>query len=436
MKMKNYGKLVPVILIFFMFLATYKMISDAKEKEQEYNGYLETAREMTGQGILVDAFQNYEKAIAMYPSLALYEETGAMIEDLGSYKQRISWGEQMVADYPDAGEGYEYLISVYLEQERYASCFEIYDVAKKKEAVTEEMQEMMAQIEYKYEFDYYVYEDIGVFAGGYCAVCRDGKWGYVGEKATLKIRCKYREAGVFAGGLAYVRDAEDELYFINTNDEKKLPVDNTLKPQIEGILNEGLYPVMVEEEYYYCNEAGETVLGPFMQAASFNLGKAAVLTKDGWTFIDTAGNILTQNTYMNVMLDKKGIAFRNGRAFVETEEGIRMIDENFLPVGEDIYEAAVPFYEAAYAAVKTDGRWGFIDSMGNMVIPCSYEAADSFANGYAAVCVEEKWGYINVLGETAIEPVFAAAAPFTAKGCAFVRRGEEWVALRLIKDNW
>lgn len=436
MKVKNYGKLVPVCLIFFMLLATYKMISDAKQKEQEYNGYLETAREMTGQGIMVDALQNYEKAIHMYPSLALYKETGAMIEELGSYKQRISWGQQMVADYPDAGEGYEYLIDVYLEQEKYASCFEIYDIAQKKEALTEKMQELMAQIEYEYEFDYYTYEDIGVFAGGLCAVCRDGKWGYVGEKATLKIGCKYREAGVFAGGLAYVRDMGDELYFINTNDEKKLPVDNTLQPQMEGILNEGLYPVRLGEEYFYCNESGEMVLGPFIQAASFNLGKAAVLTEEGWTFIDTAGNVLTPNTYMNVMLDKKRIAFRNGRAFVETEEGIFMIDENFLPVGEAVYEAAVPFYETTYAAVKKDGRWGFVDSMGNMVIPCSYEAADSFANGYAAVCEEERWGYINSDGEIAIEPAFAAAAPFTARGCAFVKRGEEWVALRLIKNNW
>lgn len=436
MTIKNYKNLVPIVLIFLMVLASYKLIANAQSKEKEYLSYLEIAREKEKEGILTDSLDNYEKAITMRPSLELSVQTGEMIEKLGNFKQRIKWGEQIVKDYPDDYQGYEYLITAYLEQKKYADCFEVYDTACKKEVLSEKIQEMIRQIEYEYEFEYYVYDEIGVFAGGYCPVRKDGFWGYVNEKGILKMKCKYLEAGAFAGGLAYVKNKDGEFYFINTDSEKKLAVDNTLNAEVTGILNEGRYPVKIENEYFYCDEEGKLVLGPYAKVSSFNFGKAAVLLENGWTFIDTAGNILTENTYLNVLLDGKGIAFRNGRAFVETEEGVRMIDENFLPVGEEIYEAAVPFYESTYAAVAKGGKWGFIDNMGNVCIPYAYDEADSFSNGYAAIRDEEKWGYVNADGQIAIEPVFEGAAPFTAKGCAFVKRGEQWATLKLIKDNW
>lgn len=436
MKIKNYGKLIPVVLFFLMLLATFQTVSEAQEQEKAYTDYIEKAREKSEQEILTDALSNYEKALEMYSTPELYEEAGAVIETLGTYRQKEKWGKRMIEVYPEEGAGYEYLMQVYLDQKKYASCFEIYDTALKKNVLTKGAADIYEEIKYVYELDYNSYEEVSVFAGGFCAVRKDGLWGFVNEKAVVKIKCRYADAGIFAGGLAYVRDGEGKQYFINADNNKKLAVDNILEAEVTGIINDGWYPVKTGEEYYYCDEEGKPVLGPYLGAGSFNLGRAAVLAEDGWYFIDTQGKILTEERYQNVFLDAKGIAFRNGRAFVASEEGIRMMDENFLPVGDAVYEAARPFYESTMAAVKIDGKWGFTDNTGKLCIPCGYEDADSFSNGYAAVCLDEKWGYINAQGEIVIEPVFSGAAPFNAKGCAFVRRNESWVALRLTKDNW
>lgn len=438
MKIKNYGNLVPVVLIFLMFLASYQLVSNAQEKEKEYFGYLEAAREKAAQGILVDSLENYKQAIAMAPSLELYVETGEMIENLGTYRQRVKWGEQMRDRYPNEAPGYAYLIRNYLEQEKYGYCFEVNEAVVKRGIISQEIQEMMKPIAYEYELDFNTYGDIGAWGDQYCAVYHAEKdcWGYVNTLGTLWIGFEYLNAGVFADNLAGVEDEKGNLYFINSENEKKLPAYDEKNLELVGILNENRYPVKIEDEYYYCNEDGELVLGPYEMASSFNYGKAAVCLEGGWSIIDTEGNLLTEDTYLNVMLDKKCIAFRNGRAFVETEQGIRMLDENFLPVGEEIYESAVPFYDTSYAAVEKDGKWGFIDNMGIVVIPFEYDEADSFSHGLAAVRDEEKWGYINLEGETAIAPSFEGAAPFTAEGTAFVKIGDYYKLLKLIQYNW
>lgn len=65
------------------------------------------------------------------------------------------------------------------------------------------------------------------------------------------------------------------------------------------------------------------------------------------------------------------------------------------------YENASAFHEGM-AGVKKNGKWGYIDKTGTVVIPCQYEGYNWFMDGLAAVCKDDKWGYINKAGETVI----------------------------------
>ncbi|MBK9382312.1 MAG: WG repeat-containing protein [Chitinophagaceae bacterium] len=49
-----------------------------------------------------------------------------------------------------------------------------------------------------------------------------------------------------------------------------------------------------------------------------------------------------------------------------------------------IFEESKDFSEG-YAAVKKDGKWGFINTRNDMVIPFYYSDARFFKEGYAAV---------------------------------------------------
>ncbi len=50
-------------------------------------------------------------------------------------------------------------------------------------------------------------------------------------------------------------------------------------------------------------------------------------------------------------------------------------------------------------AVKKNGLWGYVNTKGNMVIPCQYEEAMPFSDGLAIVQWGEEWGVINTSGQ-------------------------------------
>jgi hypothetical protein len=73
------------------------------------------------------------------------------------------------------------------------------------------------------------------------------------------------------------------------------------------------------------------------------------------------------------------------------------------------FEAVTPFRQGL-AAVKQDGRWGFIDGTGREVLPFGFEDAGSFSpEGLAPVKENGRWGYLRRDGTWAIPPRYDQA---------------------------
>src|SRR5262245_53535319 len=56
--------------------------------------------------------------------------------------------------------------------------------------------------------------------------------------------------------------------------------------------------------------------------------------------------------------------------------------------------------------VTQNGKWGYIDNAGNIVIKSQFDGADDFAEGLAAIRVRGKSGYIDKTGKIIIRPMF------------------------------
>ncbi len=74
---------------------------------------------------------------------------------------------------------------------------------------------------------------------------------------------------------------------------------------------------------------------------------------------------------------------------------------------------------------QSDGRWGFIDTRGLMVVKPGYTQVRPFANGLAAAQRRYKWGFIDTSGRWVIEPLYDQATSFGADGHALVTRADE-----------
>ena len=69
--------------------------------------------------------------------------------------------------------------------------------------------------------------------------------------------------------------------------------------------------------------------------------------------------------------------------------------------------------------IKQNGKDGYIDETGKMVIKAKYNYAGYFYEGLAAVRINRKYGYIDTTGQLVIQPQFDYANSYQ-KGLAAV----------------
>lgn len=86
------------------------------------------------------------------------------------------------------------------------------------------------------------------------------------------------------------------------------------------------------------------------------------------------------------------------------------------------YERAMPFSEGL-AAVLVDGRFGYIDLNGEMVLEPRFDLAGAFEHGLAEILMGKHTGVINRKGEIVVAPKFARSIPFT-EDVVLAREGE------------
>nr|WP_206111690.1 WG repeat-containing protein [Rhizobium laguerreae] len=86
------------------------------------------------------------------------------------------------------------------------------------------------------------------------------------------------------------------------------------------------------------------------------------------------------------------------------------------------FEVGLPFSEGL-AAVRSEGKFGYINLSAEMVIAPAFDLARGFRNGHAEVVVGDKAGIVDRTGKFLLSPNYARAIPFGA-GAALVRPGK------------
>ncbi len=77
------------------------------------------------------------------------------------------------------------------------------------------------------------------------------------------------------------------------------------------------------------------------------------------------------------------------------------------------------------AAVKLNGKWGFIDKTGKEIIPLKYDHAEYFKDGFAKVKLNDKYGFIDKMGKEVIPLKYDDVWSFK-DGFASVRLNDKW----------
>lgn len=442
--MKNYRKAAPIFIIVFMVLSIYMLYDSYAKINSQYNGYLNTARSMSADGIVSDALSNYQEALALQDTLEIRMEAGEMLSQAGNVSEAISWGEDIISAYPKNPEGYVYLLNLYISQMDYKDCFELSDDMSGRKVYSEEFDTLMKTVEYQYEVSYCNYTKVGEYASDYCPVFRENLWGYVGLKGTEVIERNYTEVGPFfsyttSDGIeeitASVTTQEGERYFIDPDGNKKHIVKNISNCTFLGSISDNVLVAADGDAYAYYDIEFNKLSEDYQYATVMNGGLAVIQREDCWYLVNDEYEILSE-AYDGFFIDTKQIATRCDRAFASKDGKYYLLNETGQKVTETAYDDVKLFATDEYAAVELNGKWGFIDTDGNIVIEPMYENAYSFNNGLGAVCSGGKWGYITEDNELVIDYAFDDAGAMNSAGNAFVKQNGVWNILKLYKYNY
>lgn len=119
-------------------------------------------------------------------------------------------------------------------------------------------------------------------------------------------------------------------------------------------------------------------------------------------------------------------------AAVQKDGKYGMINENGETVLPFVYDC-LKYSSFGYIPAETDGEWYYITVDGERIFG-PFEDAESFEYGYAAVKKNGKWGYIDKSGMDATAFVYDEAYSVDSDLSAWVRKGNKWSCVS-IKDS-
>ena len=310
-----------------------------------------------------------------------------------------------------------------------------------------------------------LYHAVGIPNEGRISVKRDSLFGYTDLSGRMVIPLQFRDAGIFSCGRAPVAVVVDSFFlfytYIDTLGRQVFPphYQQTL-PYIDGYAPAKLYDrwgVIDLEGNEIVPFAFESLTAPdhrivfagdqedmaafllpkhsprrqiapaspfiYIPLSNASDNRIAVYRDGKHGFLDLEGNEVIPCVY-----DEVG-TFRRGRAMVRQGDRYGIIDtlgDTILPI--EYEDKSIKGHKYVYyndlALVEQNGRLGFVDLQGRLVVPLILDQAYHFSQNLAPVNKDGYWGYIDIHGDLYLPLIFDFASPFQHNRADVVFNGQ------------
>ena len=284
---------------------------------------------------------------------------------------------------------------------------------------------------YAYDIGNGAYEDVSAIFGATIAVKINGLWGLANSDGRLFVPCEYDKVSTYDAGRAIVQKG-GEIFAIDRS-------NNRLALLKETAFDFGNYAggrVALLTDDGWKRSTGDFQIGSmaFEQIGAYSNGHAAAMQDGRWGVIDISSTWLIPAEHDGVVMDELGRSYAQDAAFVMDGGFARLFVGGSLAGGP--YEDARPFGDEGYAAVKSGGKWGYIDVAGELAIDFKFDDALSFGQHLAAAKLGGRWGYINLKGDMVIGPEFLQAKSFAGGNApVLTERGWQFISLAEYKKG-
>ena len=177
-------------------------------------------------------------------------------------------------------------------------------------------------------------------------------------------------------------------------------------------------------------KTGERVIELLFDDVSyFDNGLTGVKKDEKWGLIDTSGMLVFEPQFDDVRFVSNGYYLRESSfvcivvekdgkiGFIINKDGQWILEPPKFDRMQDFLEGL--------AAVKRDGKWGFIDKNAQLIIGLEFDDVGCFYGNFAKAKKEDKWGFIDRTGQWVIKPQFDELGDILGNS-APARRGGKW----------
>lgn len=239
------------------------------------------------------------------------------------------------------------------------------------------------------------------FAGYKCK--SNGQYGFIDYKGNKMLTCELTGFTGFDDGVSKVSktvDGKTKSGYADTKGNYILPVE------YDNLYNfrDGWGLVKKDDGYFFVDKSGNLKEPPrkYDELYEFRSGFAVGLVKG------------TPNTYYYINTDLKeafSIEAKEAYLFWENVAVVkRDADYELMNKKGEVFKtlsdvSTLKFCVDGMLVVKgkENGKWGFIDDKGTVIVPPKYDSCESFKYGYGRFKQNGKWGIIDKTGKEVVE---------------------------------
>jgi len=238
------------------------------------------------------------------------------------------------------------------------------------------------------------YTNVGFFKDGLAWAEKNGKYGFVNKANKVIVPFQFESVTDFEQGRSIVE--LNELYgCIDRTGAYTVP------PQFKdlGIYTEGLMYAQKDSLYGYYDGFGTQRIQPiYDEAFSFENGIAKVVYEGSTGFIDTYGSYVIKPMYDDLIFFSDSILLTEGEEYIQflNRKTGKLLDLKADRVGKLVNDLAL---------IEFDGKVGYINGRGQVVIPLKFDTytnsvvEGTFVGNIAKVAAKGKYGIIDKTGK-------------------------------------
>lgn len=250
------------------------------------------------------------------------------------------------------------------------------------------------------------YQNFHFASRGKIIVQKEGKWGIINEEGVTVLEHIYKMIKPYT-------EKNFHAWKVTTWTVKNIKNETIMTQQFDSLryAGEKLYRFSLIGRKGLMDEKGKVVVaGEYEELNNFKYGLSKV-RKDMYGVINPSGRVIIPMEYDDVLIDSLFIRVkkfeRDGKNY-KARWGLYDHKGNLLIRPK--YSAMNAASEGMIAAMREDGTWGYISSMGATEIIFRYAAAEDFKNGHARVKVpyytskKDLFAIIDKKGEYIVGP--------------------------------